>query len=260
MNYKDLLTIIFSSSVTSAIVTTFLSMIIEFIKGKYEQSKINNERKYNEEKEDKQKLTEIYINAIRIIQLIKLGFSDETYQQVVKTVYNPSQMKVKEKELDKKVERVNNLIEITAPLMRLYATNEIFELFSKLIKYSRFSYSKNIISQFLLYSFDRKFSYMCRIMQKDLGLRIENFNLPKFYICPNCGERHNSEEVCPRCGISWTRAIDIEDKFNKDCIEDENLQKLINTCASKGKDSLSFITYPVNKSKWKENMKKFNRI
>ena len=115
--------------------------------------------------------------------------------------------------------------------MRLYATNEIFELFSNLIKYGKFSYSENIISNFLLYSFNRKFSYMCKAMQKDLGLRIGDFNLLKIY-------------------------IDIEEKFNEDCIEDENLQKLINTYAGKGKNPSKLIIYPVNKNGWKKNLKK----
>jgi Rubrerythrin len=257
MDYKDLLTIILSSSVISTCVTTFLSPVLEFIKSKCEQNKINNERRYNEEKEEKQKLKEVYLNVISIIQLIKMGFNDPTYRQINNRPGNFSYKKEKVNELNKKVQKINNLIETSAPLIRLYANDEISELFSQLAKYSKFSYSNNIISQFQLYYFDRKFSYMCKIMQKDLGLRIDNINLPEPHICPYCGYMHNSEEDCPSCSISWVDAIDIEDKFNESCKDDENLQRLVNMCANKGRGSLEFITYPINKDKWIDNMKEF---
>ncbi len=76
-------------------------------------------------------------------------------------------------------------------------------------------------------------------------------------ICPYCGYMHNSEEDCPSCSISWVDAIDIEDKFNESCKDDENLQRLVNMCANKGRGSLEFITYPINKDKWIDNMKEF---
>ncbi len=256
MKYKDLLTIILSSSVISTCITVLLSPVIELIKNKYEQNKINSERKYHEEKENKQKLAEIYVNAISIVRTINEGFNNTICQKITKSTVVFSSQKEKIEELNKKIERINNLIYINAPLMRLYATNEIFELFSNLIKYGKFSYSENIISNFLLYSFNRKFSYMCKAMQKDLGLRIGDFNLLKIYTCPSCGKEHNPEESCPHCGISWIKAIDIEEKFNEDCIEDENLQKLINTYAGKGKNPSKLIIYPVNKNGWKKNLKK----
>ena len=73
MKYKDLLTIILSSSVISTCITVLLSPVIELIKNKYEQNKINSERKYHEEKENKQKLAEIYVNAISIVHTINEG-------------------------------------------------------------------------------------------------------------------------------------------------------------------------------------------
>lgn len=145
----------------------------------------------------------------------------------------------------------------TAPLLRLYVNEEMYELFSKLTRYSKFSYSKNIITQFLLYSFDRDFTYMCQAMQKNLGIRTDNPRLPETYICPYCGNAHNSEEDCPFCAISWVDAIDLEDKFNKECENDEILQQLLNDCKDKQQNPSLLMSYPINKDKWIEKMKEF---
>lgn len=64
---------------------------------------------------------------------------------------------------------------------------------------------------------------MCKAMQNNLGLRFDNPELPAPYICPYCGTIHNSEEDCPSCGISLVEAVEVENKFNEDCKNDENL-------------------------------------
>lgn len=257
MDFKDLLTVILSSSVISTFVTTILTPILEFFKNKYEQNRINNERIYNDKKEERQQLKEIYANAIHVIQLIKNGFYDRTLQQASNVPFGSSAQKKMYEKFDSKIEKINNLMDATTPLLRLYATEEICELFSKLTRYSKFSYSENIITQFLLYSFDRDFTYMCQAMQKNLGIRSDNPRLPEAYTCPYCGNAHNSEENCPFCNIPWVDAIEIEDKFNEDCKNDENLQQLLNECINKQQDPSLLLSYPVNKDKWIEKIKDF---
>lgn len=257
MDYKFLFKIVLSSSVISTCTTTILSYILEFVKSKHENSKINSERKYNDEKEEKQKLKEIYLNAIHVIQLIKNGFYDNTFQKISNMPFGSPQIKEQYEKLNANVEIINDLIDTTAPLMRLYATDEIYESFSKLIKYSKFSYSEDVITQSLLYSFDREFTYMCKKMQKNLGLRFDSPKLPKPHICPYCGTIHNSKEDCPFCEIPWDKAVEIEDKFSEDCKNDENLQQLINNCMCKGQDPAHLMTYPINKDKWIEKLKEF---
>ena len=257
MEFKDIITIVLSSTVVSTFVTTCLSPILELIKSRIEQKKISNERRYKEEKELKKKNEEIYVNAIHIIQLIKNGFGDRTYQQIRNMPFGSSGMKEKQKELVANINEINNLIETTAPLMRLYATDEIYELFSKLTKYGKFSYSEIVITQFLQYSFDRDFTYMCKAMQKNLGLGFDTPRLPEPYICPYCGNAHNSEEDCPMCNMDWINAIEMEDKFNQDCENDKELPQLYDRCMQKGKDPLLLISYPINKDEWKKNLRTF---
>lgn len=260
MNYADLLKIILSSTVISTCVTTFLSPILELIKSKHEKNRIDNERQYNDEKEEKQKRKEIYANAIHIIQLIKNGFYDRTHQQISNMPFGSSQIKEKYEELNNNIKKINDLVDSTIPWMSLYATDEIYELFSSLTKYSKFSYSKNVITQFILYSFDREFAYMCKAMQKNLGLRFDTPKLPEPHICPYCGTMHDSEEVCPFCAIPWVDAVEIEDKFNEDCEKDERLQQLLNDCICKHQDPSKLMPYPINKDKWIEQIEKFLNI
>lgn len=257
MDYKDLLPVILSSSVISTFVTTLLTPILESVKSKQEQNRINSERKYNKEKEEREQLKEIYTNAIRIILLIKNGFFDDTLHQISNIPLGSPRIKEEYEKLNKKVEKINNLIDATAPLMRLYATDEIFELFSRLIEYGKFSYSDNIITQFLLYSFDRDFTYMCQAMQKNLEIRVDNPKLPELHICPYCGKPHNSEENCPFCNIPWIDAIEMEDKFNEECKHDKSLQQLLNCCRNKQQDPFLLLSYPLNKDKWIEKIKEF---
>lgn len=169
MNYKDLLTIIFSSSVTSAVITTLLSPVVELIKSKCEQNKINSERKYNEEKEKKQKLAKIYLDAISLVELIRYGFFDTRGKQSINMKFNFFVRAEQIKDVNEVIIKMNDLIKITVPMMRLFATDEIFKLYLKLIGYSKYSYSENIISQSLLEAFDEEFSHICKAMQKDLG-------------------------------------------------------------------------------------------
>lgn len=257
MEFKDLVTIILSSTVISTCVTTFLSPVLELIKSKIDQKKISSERKYNEEKELKRRTEEIYADAIQIIQLIKNGFNDRTKQQIRNMPLGSPLIKEKHGELVENVKKINNLINTTAPLMRLYASDEIYELFSKLIKYGKFSYSDNIITQFLLYSFERDFTYMCKAMQKNLGLRFDDPQLPQPYCCPYCGIMHNSDEDCPSCGISWVDAVSVEDEFNNNCEKDKELRQLFDNCIQKGQDPSLLISYPINIDKWKNNMRDF---
>ena len=253
MDYKDLLTIVLSSSVISA----FVSKIFDFLDKRQEEKRVTNERQYNDKKEERQQLKEIYANAIHVIQLIKNGFYDRTLQQASNAPFGSSAQKKMYEKFDSKIEKINNLMDTTTPLLRLYANEEICELFSKLTRYSKFSYSENIITQFLLYSFDRDFTYMCQAMQKNLGIRSDNPRLPEAYICPYCGNAHNSEENCPFCNIPWVDAIEIEDKFNEDCENDEKLQQLLNECINKQQDPMLLLSYPVNKDKWIEKIKDF---
>ena len=145
MDYKDLLTIVLSSSVISA----FVSKIFDFLDKRQEEKRVTNERQYNDKKEERQQLKEIYANAIHVIQLIKNGFYDRTLQQASNAPFGSSAQKKMYEKFDSKIEKINNLMDTTTPLLRLYANEEICELFSKLTRYSKFSYSENIITQFL---------------------------------------------------------------------------------------------------------------
>ena len=171
--------------------------------------------------------------------------------------FGSSAQKKKYEELNSKIKRIETLVDSTAPLLRLYATEEIYQLFSKLTKYSKYSYSKYIITQYQLYSFERDFTYMCQVMQKNLGIISENPKLPNAYACPSCGTLHNSEENCPFCAISWVDAIELEDKFNEDCNNDENLQQLLTDCLDKHQNPFLLLPHPINKDKWKEKIKEF---
>lgn len=257
MDIKDFITIILSSSVISTFASTLLSNILELIKIKQEQNKIDNERQYKDKKEEKEEIKKIYTNAIHIIYLIKNGFYDRTLQQISNMPLGSPLIKEKREELNTYIKRINELIDTTVPLMRLYATDEIYELFSKLSKFSKFSYSENVITQFLLYSFERDFTYMCQEMQKHLGIRCDNPKLPEVHVCPYCGNAHNSEEDCPFCNIPWVDAIEIENKFNEDCKNDENLQQLLNECMNKQQNPSLLLSYPIDKDKWIEKIHEF---
>lgn len=258
MELKEFLPIILSSAVISTFVSTLLSPILEWIKYKLEQSKINNERKYNNETKSKQKLEKIYIDAVHLIQLIRFGFKDRTLQQIKNMPLGSSQIEKKKKELINKRNEINDLIKTVTPLMRIYATDEIYEIFVELItKYGIYSYSNKPITQFLLYSFDRNFKYMCKAIQKDLGLRFDDIKLPNSYTCPHCGYTHDEESDCPNCGICWTDAIDIEDKFVESYNNDEKIQQLIEECMQKALNPINLITYPINIDNWKKEIENF---
>lgn len=245
---SDIITVVLSSSVISAIVSQLMSPLLELINSRIEKGKINDERKYNEEEELKKKKEEVYIDAIQIIQLIKNGFYDRTMQQIK----NMSASKEKRNELNINIKKINDMLCVVAPKMRLYSTDEIYEIFSDLCKYAIFSYSEKVITQPLLYMYNRKFSYMCKIMQKHLGLRLDYPELPKACFCVGCGTMHNSKEDCPKCGIKWNKAVEIINEIEKD----EEMKSLIFDYIQNGQDPYTLVSYPINCDKWKEALKK----
>lgn len=255
MEMKDWISIALSSSAIATLITALLTPLTEWVKRIFEKEKIKSDRKYDEERKLIQKKEEIYLEATNLIRLINLGFYDRTVNRISNIPMGTVALKRAAEQLNDNICEINNLSKTVVPLMKLYATDEIYEKFSELRKYGSFSYSTKSASQSMLYIFEHDFSYMCRKMQENLGIRIDEVMLPIPYMCPKCGMVHDAEEDCPRCGIGWVDAIELEEVFINKVNADKDFRNLWDNCVSEGYDPRNLIVFPLDLDKWKQKMK-----
>lgn len=259
MEMKDWISIALSSSAIATLITAFLTPFTEWVKRIFEKAKIKSDRKYDEERKLKQKQEEIYLEATNLIRLINVGFYDRTVNRISNVPLGTVDLKRAVEELNDNIYEINNLSKTVVPLMKLYATDEIYEKFSELRKYGSFSYSTNSASQSMLYTFERDFSYMCKKMQENLGIRIDEVMLPIPYRCPKCGIIHDAEKDCHNCGIGWVDAKELEEVFIKKVNIDKDFQYLWDNCVSEGYDPRNLIVFPLDLDKWKQKMKSIKK-
>ena len=118
--------------------------------------------------------------------------------------------KAEESKITERINDMNDAAAMFSAKLRLYATDDIYNLFSSLSSYNRFAYapsqnawhlggtSKGVYNIYV--------TLLARLMQEDLGFRKLN-NSTEQIECPKCGAKHDPIQKCPVCGIGWNETI-----------------------------------------------------
>ncbi len=168
--------------------------------------------KFIAEKEYKTAKEIAYINAVNSLLFFKRGFSI-THEDLLLCEKEHEEYAVGCKEYRN-----------AQAVLRLYATDEIFNLYYSLLSYRKFAYvSKNQwrLSENDKDKFDAGITLLSRMIQKELGYRNYDKSASNF-TCPECGRKHDFLEQC-KCGLTYDNMIK---KFQFDTsVEDNGVEK-----------------------------------
>ncbi len=151
-------------------------------------------RKRDEKKSYEEKKEEVYIAAIERLQQVRHGF-DVTQED----------LSFNKKLADEIQERELAFAPLAAKL-RLYASDEIFFEYYRLMSYARYAFAPRNGPRLLENSkeaFSQQVLILSRRMQADLGIRDYNEGNTEIK-CPECETHHDAFEKCPKCGMSYT--------------------------------------------------------
>lgn len=179
-------------AVISAGLASLVNCIFQLINKRIDNKKEEDMYKRNENREYLRKKEEIYAEAIQRLLEIKKGFN-YIYLDLIDDY----------KELEK-INKSNDRFLKIAPLIRLYATDEIFDIYYKLESFKKYSYSngRRLGGDFYI-KYDSYITILSKLMQGDLGYRKLN-NESMEIICPECEEQHDIYSKCPKCGMTYS--------------------------------------------------------
>ncbi len=154
------------------------------------------------------KKEQAYIDAIRWLIFIKKGFSI-TQEDLRKD------SKLKE-ECNEEIKKYMDV----SPLIRLYATDQIYLIYSNLCKYKKyaFTYSENCWRLFeeSKENFNTAIDILAKLMKADLGYR-ELDNEVATVKCPKCKKEHDMFVTC-KCGMTF---IELQTELLKEIQENQ---------------------------------------
>ena len=198
---KLILNILVSSGFAALIsgVFTLLNKLFEY-KNDSKKEMSNFEKEYMKSKEV------AYIQAINSLLFFKRGFSI-TKDDLI-------QCDKEHEEYITGCEKYRS----TQAILRLYATDDVFALYSMLLAFKKFAYvSSNQwrLSENSKQRFDDGITLLSRMMQKELGFRRYDKSALHF-ICPVCGRQHDFLETC-KCGLKYQDLIREIENSNSMC-------------------------------------------
>lgn len=196
---QDILTAALASSFLSTVCAKLIDCAHEWNKARNDEKKRILQRKeqkedfYNEEKR------EVYIEALKKLSIVRAGFdvtNDFPYNN---------------KSVSELIEKANSDVDMLSAKIRLYASDDVYNLYSQLSRWSRFAFTRSSGQWRLMEEGKELFSVyvtlLARLMQEDMGYR-EYLENPETVMCPNCGVEHDAYKKC-RCGFTWQETIEI---------------------------------------------------
>ena len=223
MNTETIATIAlsaFSSGFLSTVLVKVIDNLHEDALRKFEEKKKIIEKKEQFKDDYIAEKKAVYIEALKKLAEIRVGFD-----------YTRDGLKIPE-HLRKRIDEINeNASELSAKL-RLYSSDDIYNVYWNLAQWSKFSYAGSVNSWRLgsrskeLFSLNTTF--LARLMQVDLGYRDFVLN-PEKVVCPKCQKEHDAYKAC-KCGMTWSQTIEeIQkplreewEKRQKELLEQEN--------------------------------------
>lgn len=184
-----------SEAVTIALISAGLASLVncifQFINKIFDNKREEDIYKRNEKKEYLNQKEEVYTLAIERLLEIKVGFD-----------YSRSDLLRNSKKI-KQIDESNDRYLKTASLIRIYSTDEIFNRYYELAKFSEFAYSdgRRLIKNSKEF-YDYNVTVLARLMQDDLGYRKIN-DVKEMITCPQCGNEHDIYSKCPKCKMSY---------------------------------------------------------
>lgn len=197
----ETITTILISAFSSGMISTVLVKAMDI----RHDNKLRKKERENKEIEKKEKKKadyydekrQVYIQALKRLSEIRTGFDYTAYDDIPKTLENS----------------INNLNENAAEfsaMLRLYSSDEIYNLYWDLVQWNRFAYVRNSNSWRLFEKSKEIFSinttYLARLMQDDLGYRDYVAN-PEKIECPQCHRKHDVYKTC-KCGLTWNQTME----------------------------------------------------
>lgn len=176
----------------SAGLASLVNCIFQLINKIFDNRREEINYKRNEKKEYLKKKEEVYASAIERLLELKVGFD-----------YSRSDL-LHNKNKIKQIDESNYRYLKTASLLRIYSTDEIFNMYSRLSKFSKFSYSDGPrLFEEYKQIYDCNITILARLMQEDLGYRKLN-DIKEMIICPECGNEHDVYSKCAKCNMSYS--------------------------------------------------------
>lgn len=178
-------------AIISASLAAFINCIFQLVNKIIDQQHEERIYKRSEEKTYLEKKEKAYISAIRRLMEIKVGF-DYTEMDVYES-----------EDIQTTIEKNNEGYMDSSPLLRLYASDEIYNMYYNLERFSVYAYSDGwrlIEDAKTVYSVN--ITILARRMQDDLGFRQYSRNYEKIE-CPECGIQHDAYSKCPNCGLEY---------------------------------------------------------
>lgn len=94
--------------------------------------------------------------------------------------------------------------------MKLYASDEVFNLYYQLSQFGKYAFTQSIGQSRLTEDgkgiFSMYTTILARMMQEDMGYR-EYIGNPETVICPNCGREHDAYKTC-KCGMTVPKTLE----------------------------------------------------
>ena len=185
-----------SGSGFSIIIEKLLEIWKEKIARKAELEKHDREQVEAYEAEYLAEKKKVYIEALQWLGDLRGGFD------VIR-----SPLGRLDKETEEKIAKLNDSVSLMTARLRLYSSDEIYNLFWQLAHYNIFAYySKWHIAGDGKEIFSQSTTTLARLMQVDLGFR-SFVSEPEKIKCPNCGYEHDAYKTCEKCGWTCSKAF-----------------------------------------------------
>ncbi len=209
---QDIIIAVISSSAIGVFISTISQPLVDLIRCKIDIKKANDERDHKLHQELLCKKENTYIRALEYLMRIRRGFDVSDYH------LNIAPQRFKEE-----ISETNNLALELGPLIRLYSTDEIFEMFYQLSKWSRYSYSKTRLFENSKENYVLMYNYLSKLMQEDLGYS-KGFRQEIAKIaCPRCGTIHDFDcPRCPSCKMEFDEMIKLINQKEEEQFEQQN--------------------------------------
>ena len=200
MNFETIMTIALAA-LSSGFLSTVIVKIIDIIREdklrQYDEKKRRIEREEQFKDDYIAEKKAVYIEALKKLAEIRIGFEYTRADMI------PEHLKHRIAEINE------NAPDFSAKL-RLYSSDDIYNVYWNLAQWSRFSYAESENSWRLGSEskgfFSANTTFLARLMQNDLGYRDLILN-PEKIKCPKCKKEHDVYKTC-KCGMTWSKTID----------------------------------------------------
>ena len=157
----------------------------------------------------------VYLDVLSQLAEIKFGFNE---------VISPLSS---DTDNLKRVKQMNEGAAALSARMRLYSSDEVYNLYWQLAQWSIFAYTRPTGAWRLGEDGKRNFSIyttvLARLMQAELGFR-ELISDPEKVVCPNCGVEHDAYKTC-QCGWTYSKTFEAISRKMQEQMEREDIAK-----------------------------------